>query len=95
MNICAGFQLFALENEFADVLSDAIKPAGERCEIAMEKRQYSWYNQIASTCEREAFEEAGGVRYIVVCSFRVSAKGIGSGSMSFDLWAHANHVRSV
>ena len=64
MNTCAGFMLFVLENEFADVHSDAIKPAGERCEIAMEKRQYSWENQIGSICQREASEEAeGGSQY--------------------------------
>ena len=60
MYICSGFMLFVLENEFADVLSDAIEPAGERCEIAMEKRQYSWGNKIGSICERKAFEESGG-----------------------------------
>lgn len=58
MCICAGFQLFALENEFADVLSDAIEPAGERCEIAMEKHQETWEDQAAAKCDREARKEA-------------------------------------
>lgn len=58
MKVCAGFELFVLENEFADVLSDAIEPAGEHCENTMQKRQYTWENHIAAKCDREAREEA-------------------------------------
>jgi hypothetical protein len=70
MTTCEGFELFVLENEFADLLSDAIIPAGERCEDAMEKRQYSWEYQIASICESEAFQERGTSMYsssVLVC----------------------------
>ena len=59
MNVCAFFWVFALENEFADVLSDAIKPAGKRCEMAMEKRQDTWASQTYLKCNHEAFEQIG------------------------------------
>lgn len=59
INICVGFLVFVLENEFADVLSEAIKPAGKRCEIAMAKRQDTWASQTYSKCDHEAFEQTG------------------------------------
>jgi uncharacterized protein len=60
MNLCVNFELFVLENEFEDVLSDAIMPAGERCEIAMEKRQLIWGKKAFAKCSREADEFVGG-----------------------------------
>lgn len=59
VNVCAVFQRFALENEFADTLVGATAPAGEACEAHMEKRQVAWEKKVWAYCDRKAYREIG------------------------------------